>query len=227
MISRSEVHIPVGTSHLQGLLSIPQAARGLVIFAHGSGSSRFSTRNQEVARRLNDFAIATLLFDLLSSDEGTVDERDGRYRFNVALLSHRLVLATRWAQRYPTSQHLPLAYFGASTGAAAAIIAATEMPESITAVVSRGGRVDLAGHSALTELDAPLLMIVGGADIEVLALNRSAALQLRVEHEVEVIEGAGHLFEEIEALERVADLAAAWFLRHFALVKNSKQEMRG
>ena len=219
MISRSEVHIPVGTSHLQGLLSIPEAARGLVIFAHGSGSSRFSRRNQEVARRLNECALATLLFDLLSAEEGSVDERDGRYRFNIALLSHRLVLATRWAQRFPTSQNFRLAYFGASTGAAAAIMAATEMPESIAAVVSRGGRVDLAGHAALTELHAPLLMIVGGADNEVLALNRGVATQLRVEHQLEVVEGAGHLFEEADALERVADLAAAWFLSHFALVK--------
>ncbi len=221
MINRNEVQIPVGSTHLQGLIAIPGQARGLIIFAHGSGSSRFSSRNQEVARRLNEFALGTLLFDLLSADEGSVDQRDGRYRFNIALLSHRLQLATKWAQRHPISIGLKLAYFGASTGAAAAIMAAAEMPESITSVVSRGGRVDLAGSAALNELRSPLLMIVGSLDFEVLSLSRIAGNQIQVPHKLDVIEGASHLFEEGDSLTEVADHSAAWFLEHFALSQTS------
>lgn len=221
MISRTEVQIPIGSTHLQGLLAIPAGAKGLVIFAHVSGSSRFSSRNQQVARRLNEFAIATLLFDLLSADEGITDERDSRYRFNIALLSHRLVLATRWAQRFPSTVNMKMSYFGASTGAAAAIMAASDMPDTISSVVSRGGRVDLAGSAALHELKAPLLMIVGSLDSEILNLNRLAEQQLRVPHELDVIEDATHLFEESDTLEQVADHAAAWFLKNFALAQTS------
>lgn len=211
----------MGAAHLQGLLAIPKEASGLAIFAHGSGSSRFSVRNQQVARQLNGYSIATLLFDLLSADEGSVDERDGRYRFNISLLAHRLVLATRWAQRHPTTSNLQLAYFGASTGAAAAVMAAAEMPEAITSVVSRGGRVDLAGIAALHELRAPLLMMVGSLDEEVIAINRIASRELRVPHELDLIEGVSHLFEEPGTLEQVADHAAAWFLKSFALAQTS------
>ena len=222
MITRSEVQIPIGSSHLQGLLALPENPRGLVIFDHGSGSSRFSVRNQEVARRLNDFAIATLLFDLLNADEGTVDDRDGRYRFNIALLSHRLVLATRWAQRHPRSQHLKIAYFGASTGAAAAIMAAADMPDTIASVVSRGGRIDLAGSASLRELRAPLLMIVGDQDVDVLEFNRMATRDLHTSFHLETIEGASHLFEEHDTMEQVADHAAAWFLKYFVLAETSR-----
>ena len=215
MITRSEVQIPIGINHLQGLLALPKEARGLVIFAHGSGSSRFSVRNQEVARKLNEYGIATLLFDLLTLDEETVDRRDGRFRFNIALLAHRLVIAPRWAQKHPQCGKLKIAYFGASTGAAAAIIAAAEMPESISSVVSRGGRVDLAGSASLSELSAPILLIVGGADSEVIELNRLAIHQIRSEHELDIIEGATHLFEEGDALSAVAEHAAGWFLKNF------------
>ena len=222
MITRSEVLIPVGLAHLQGLLAIPQSPKGLVIFAHGSGSSRFSVRNQEVARRLNEFGIATLLFDLLTADEEVVDKRDGRYRFNIAILAHRLVLATRWAQKNPACSKLSIGYFGASTGAAAAVIAAAEMPESITSVVSRGGRVDLAGTASLNELRAPILLIVGEFDPEVIELNQIASHSIGVLHELDVIEGATHLFEEGDALVAVSDHAAAWFLKNF-LVRESAE----
>lgn len=214
-VNRNEVQIAIGSSHLQGLLAVPKLPRGIVIFAHGSGSSRFSVRNQEVARTLNDYGIATLLFDLLTPDEETVDRRDGRYRFNVALLAHRLVTATKWVQRNPFSTNLHIAYFGASTGAAAAVIAAVEMPESITSVVSRGGRIDLAGNSALHELAAPILMIVGELDPEVLELNRMASHSIRANQRMELIEGASHSFEEANTLKQVAELAATWFLENF------------
>ncbi len=221
-VNRSEVQIAIGANHLQGLLAIPADARGLVIFAHGSGSSRFSVRNQEVARKLNDYGIATLLFDLLTQDEEAVDRRDGRFRFNTALLAHRLVIATRWAQRNPLCSQLRIAYFGASTGAAAAVIAAGEMPDSIAAVVSRGGRVDLAGNAALHELAAPILMLVGEFDAEVIELNRLAGHEIRAKHEIEIIAGATHLFEEGDALNQVAERAAAWFIESFALVNSSR-----
>lgn len=221
-VNRSEVQIAIGSNHLQGLLALPEDARGLVIFVHGSGSSRFSVRNQEVARKLNEYGIATLLFDLLTQDEESVDRRDGRFRFNIALLAHRLVAATRWAQRNPASSHFKIAYFGASTGAAAAVMAAAEMPESIASVVSRGGRVDLAGSAALHELVAPILLVVGEFDPEVLELNQIASHQIRAKHQIEVIDGASHLFEEGDSLERVADLAASWFLESFALVNLSQ-----
>lgn len=220
LVNRSEVQIAIGSNHLQGLLAIPEDARGLVIFAHGSGSSRFSVRNQEVARKLNEYGIATLLFDLLTQDEESVDRRDGRFRFNIALLAHRLVTATRWAQRNPASSNLKIAYFGASTGAAAAVMAAAEMPDSIVSVVARGGRVDLAGSAALHELVAPILLVVGEYDQEVIELNRMASHEIRAKHQIEIVDGATHLFEEGNALDRVADLAASWFLESFALVNS-------
>ena len=215
MATKHEVLIPLDHTHLQGLLSVPREARGLVIFVHGSGSSRFSIRNQEVARHLNELGIATLLFDLLTSDEGTLDERDGRYRFNVSLLMHRLIAVTRWISRHPETHGLKIGYFGASTGAAAAIAAAAEEPELVTSLVSRGGRPDLAGIGALHELKTPTLLIIGGADHEVLELNRMSAREMRVEHRTVIIDGATHLFEEPGALTQVADNAATWFLEHF------------
>ena len=220
MITRHEVVIPVNEHHLQGLLAIPNNARGLVIFAHGSGSSRFSVRNQSVARALNSFSIATLLFDLLTDDENVVDIHESRYRFNISLLSHRLIAVTRWAEKHSECRGLPIAYFGASTGAAAAIVAASEL-HTISSVVSRGGRPDLAGISALHELASPILFIVGQDDSEVIELNKLASREVRVTHKLDIIDGASHLFEEPGTLEQVAEHAASWFLEHFALSKTS------
>jgi putative phosphoribosyl transferase len=214
---RNEVMIPMDHTHLQGLLTVPHEARGVVIFVHGSGSSRFSIRNQEVARSLNELGIATLLFDLLTADEGRIDERDGRYRFNVSLLMYRLIAVTRWVSKHPDTHGLQIGYFGASTGAAAAIAAAAEVPELVTSIVSRGGRPDLAGVGALHELKTPTLFIVGSEDFEVVELNRLAAREMRVEHRTVVIDGATHLFEEPGALQQVSDNAATWFLEHFTV----------
>jgi len=180
-----------------------------VIFAHGSGSSRLSPRNRGVAGRLNRAKLGTLLFDLLTEEE----ERDRRNVFDIALLAERLVAVTRWARRSEEEGSLPIGYFGASTGAAAALRAAASLGAEIGAVVSRGGRPDLAAER-LAEVTAPTLLIVGGADRQVLELNGDAAKLLRCEHEVAVVPGATHLFEEPGALERVAELATAWFSRH-------------
>jgi putative phosphoribosyl transferase len=198
---------PVGV--LNGDLRLPEDAVGLVIFAHGSGSSRLSPRNREVAASLNESGLATLLFDLLT--EGEAGER--HKVFDVDLLANRLVAVTRWAQAEPGLDDLPLGYFGASTGAAAALCAAAELGEGISAVVSRGGRPDLAG-SRLPQVRAPTMLIVGGADWQVLGLNEEAAQLLRCKHELAVVPGATHLFEEPGALELVADLAAGWFSEH-------------
>ena len=226
MINRHEVSIPVGLTHLQGMLAMPEEARGLVIFVHGSGSSRFSVRNQQVARSLNEYGIATLLFDLLSNDESTVDEKDGRYRFNISLLANRLKSVTIWIQKNPECGCLKIGYFGASTGAAAAIVAASELPGTISSIVSRGGRPDLAGTAALHELQSPILLIVGNLDSEVVALNEMSAKELRIDHKELIIDGATHLFEEAGALEQVADGAAAWFLEHFIFVKERRNEIK-
>ena len=179
-----------------------------MIFAHGSGSSRLSPRNREVAASLNERGLATLLFDLLSDEEAA---RRANV-FDIGLLAARLVAVTRWAQREPGIEELPLGYFGASTGAAAALCAAAELGSGIGAVVSRGGRPDLAA-SMLTDVQSPTLLIVGGADWQVLELNEQAAKLMRCEHELAVVPGATHLFEEPGALERVAELAAAWLFR--------------
>jgi putative phosphoribosyl transferase len=194
---------------LNGDLWVPEDAAGLVIFAHGSGSSRLSPRNREVAGSLNEMRLATLLFDLLTDEEAG----DRAKVFDVELLAERLVAVTRWAQEEPGIDDLPLGYFGASTGAAAALCAAAELGGGIGAVVSRGGRPDLAA-SKLAEVMAPTLLIVGGADWQVLGLNEEAARLLRCEHELAVVPGATHLFEEPGALERVSELAAAWFSGH-------------
>jgi putative phosphoribosyl transferase len=202
-----EIEAAPGLS-LRGDLRLPETAAGLVIFAHGSGSSRLSPRNRQVAEALNESGLATLLFDLLTPEE----EMDRANVFDIGLLSERLLAVTRWAQGEADLGQLPIGYFGASTGAAAALGAAGRLGEGIRAVVSRGGRPDLA--ESLDRVRAPTLLIVGGADWQVLELNEQAARLLRCEREVAVVPGATHLFEEPGALERVAELAAAWFSRH-------------
>ncbi len=202
------VMIPAGQALLEGNLLIPKGAKGLVIFAHGSGSSRLSPRNMFVAGELQKRKIATLLFDLLTEQE------DQRYenRFNIQLLAERLVAATDWAMRQPAAKGLKIGYFGASTGSAAALIAAADMGAGIHAVVSRGGRPDLA-MPALPFVKAPVLLIVGGNDYEVIGMNETAFARLVCEKKLEIVPGATHLFEETGALEAVARLAAAWFSR--------------
>jgi pimeloyl-ACP methyl ester carboxylesterase len=200
--------IPAPPVQVAADLVVPPEAAGLVIFAHGSGSSRLSPRNRQVASTLNESRLATLLLDLLRVEE----ELDRANVFDIALLSSRLVAATRWAQTHEETRGLPIGYFGASTGAAAALCAAAILGEAIGAVVSRGGRPDMA-EDCLERVSAPTLLIVGGADRTVLAMNEEAAGRLRAPHQVEVVPGATHLFEEPGALERVAELAAAWFER--------------
>ncbi len=226
MISH-EVEIPVGANRLEGILSIPDGALGLVIFAHGSGSGRFSPRNLHVARTLNEHRIATLLFDLLTTEEEASDSRNAKYRFNISLLAHRLVIATRWVKRQPQCGGLKIGYFGASTGAAAAIVAAVEMPESVSAVVSRGGRTDLAGLGALHELRAPTLLLIGSEDHDIVRINRRSAREIHGPHKVEIIEGATHLFEERDTLHQVATEAAKWFLASFPINHLGTQERVG
>jgi putative phosphoribosyl transferase len=198
---------------LEGTLTVPRGARGIVLFAHGSGSSRRSPRNRYVAGVLNRAGLATLLFDLLTPDEEA--GVSGDQRFNIDLLAGRLLGATEWVSCRPETQGLRVGYFGASTGAAAALVAAADWPDVVEAVVSRGGRPDLAGD-ALARVKAATLLIVGGDDVEVLALNRAARRRLRAESDLAIVPGATHLFEEPGALEKVADLAAGWFTRHLA-----------
>ncbi len=214
MVEREEKEItrevrlpPLG---LDGVLGLPSLSpRGLILFAHGSGSSRFSPRNNAVAAALRQAGLATLLFDLLSS----VEEEDRANVFDIELLAQRLRAATDWVLATPEIRSLPIGYFGASTGAAAAIKAAAQMKRRIGAIVSRGGRPDLAA-GALSEVDAPTLLIVGGHDPEVLALNKSARRGLHCESALEVVPGATHLFEEPGALEQVIALSRRWFLEH-------------
>jgi putative phosphoribosyl transferase len=200
---------------LEGNLNIPENPRGVVLFAHGSGSSRHSPRNQFVARVLHEAGFATLLIDLLTADEEEQDRLTGHLRFNIDLLSQRVVGATNWLTVNPATANLKIGYFGASTGAAAALVAAAEHPLTVGAVVSRGGRPDLAG-SALTAVQAPTLLIVGSKDTQVIELNRMALSLLKGEKQIEIIPGATHLFEEPGALERVAQLASQWFTRYLA-----------
>lgn len=205
--------IPAGSVTLEGNLSIPDRARAVILFAHGSGSSRHSPRNRFVARVLNDAGLATLLTDLLTADEEEVDEVTRRLRFDIILLAQRLVAITDWLAVQPEAQEMRIGYFGASTGAAAALVAAAERPAVVGAIVSRGGRPDLAGP-ALSRVRAPALLIVGGDDFPVLELNRQALRELRGEAELSIVPGATHLFEEPGALEEVARLSAQWFTRH-------------
>lgn len=195
MAEKSEVKIPASKATINGNLTIPPKAKGIVLFAHGSGSGRFSPRNMQVAREINAAGIATLLIDLLTEEEEAKDEFTGEFRFDISLLAQRLIFATEWLTTNPNTVKLATGYFGASTGAAAALIAAAKLPERIKAVVSRGGRPDLAGDY-LARVKAPTLLIVGGNDIEVLELNREALEQLRSEKKLTVVPGATHLFEE-------------------------------
>jgi putative phosphoribosyl transferase len=210
--SRSEVSIPAHGALLEGDLTIPDGAVGTVVFAHGSGSSRHSPRNRQVAGALNGNRLATLLFDLLEPSEEQLDRRTGELRFDIELLGRRLIAAVDWLTREPATGELAIGCFGASTGAAAALVAAASRPEVVGAVVSRGGRPDLAG-AALASVRAPTLLIVGGEDDAVQELNRRAQAQLRCETVLEIVPGAGHLFQEPGALERVELLARTWFLR--------------
>ena len=194
-------------------LVVPTGARGVVAFAHGSGSSRHSPRNRQVAEVLNDAGMATLLLDLLTAEEERIDERTRELRFDIPLLAGRMVAACDWLAGDEETAALPAGLFGASTGAAAALIAAAREPERVHAVVSRGGRPDLAGAD-LARVSAPTLLIVGGNDPQVLDLNRDAAARMPGEPALEIVAGASHLFSEPGALERVAELAAAWFARH-------------
>lgn len=198
--------------HLEGTLVLPADARGIVLFAHGSGSSRHSPRNRHVARVLNDAGIGTLLFDLLTA----LEDRTYETRFDIALLASRLLAATDWIEREPAAVGSPLGYFGASTGAAAALRAAAAVRRRVAAVVSRGGRPDLAGPEALVRVTAPTLLIVGGRDDVVLELNREAHSLLSCDKSLLVVPGATHLFEEPGALDQVARAASEWFLRWLA-----------
>lgn len=198
---------------LEGNLQIPDGALGVVLFAHGSGSSRLSPRNQLVARFLQDAKIATLLFDLLTPQEEVIDEKRGEFRFNISFLAKRLRLATDWASTFEPIKNLSLGYFGASTGAAAALIAAAELGSQIKAVVSRGGRPDLAGQTLL-KVQSPTLLIVGGNDKQVIELNRQAFDLLSCTKKFEIVPGATHLFEEPGALEEVGRMASLWFLQY-------------
>ncbi|PVY56011.1 MULTISPECIES: dienelactone hydrolase family protein [unclassified Simplicispira] len=204
------VRIPVDQIPIEGLLALPTAPIGLVLFAHGSGSSRHSPRNNYVAGVLHARGVGSLLLDLLTPEE----DQDYRTRFDIPLLTQRLRAATRWLGRQPLTQSLPLGYFGASTGAAAALMAAAAEGQAIRAVVSRGGRPDLAGPEALARVDCPTLLLVGSRDEEVLELNRQAASHMRCPHRLSVVPGATHLFEEPGTLETVARQAADWFEKY-------------
>jgi pimeloyl-ACP methyl ester carboxylesterase len=205
------VNVVVGTIRLDGDLSVPNAAKGAVMFAHGSGSSRHSPRNRYVAGVLNEGGLATLLIDLLTADEQEVDLQTAHLRFDIPFLARRLETITEWLSIHPEVRNLKLGHFGASTGAAAALVAAADLPHLVRAVVSRGGRPDLAGES-LPRVEAPTLLIVGGADPVVLDLNHQAVDRMHCEKKLQVIPGAGHLFEEPGALSKVAALARDWFL---------------
>jgi putative phosphoribosyl transferase len=209
-----EVIIAVGDTRLSATLAVPDEARGLVLFAHGSGSSRHSPRNRYVARVLQSSGFGTLLLDLLTPEEEQIDARTNHLRFDIEFLANRLIAATRWVGEQPVLRGLPIGYFGASTGAAAALVAASRLPDAVRAVVARGGRPDLAGD-CLPDVRCPTLMVVGGCDEHVLALNRVAfdALATR-DKDVHVIAGAGHLFEEPGTLEQAAATACEWFVRH-------------
>jgi putative phosphoribosyl transferase len=209
----SEVQISADGAVLSGSLTIPENSKALVLFAHGSGSSRHSPRNQFVARTLNRASLGTLLFDLLTPEEEALDINTHEHRFNIGLLAERLVHATKWARQQKETRDLHIGYFGSSTGGAAALVAAAELPEEAGAVGSRGGRPDLAGV-ALPSVKAPTLLIVGGNDDIVIELNEMARDQMRCEVKLEIISGATHLFEEPGALEQVAKLARDWFVDH-------------
>lgn len=211
-IMSREVKIRADDIRLSGTLSIPEQARGIVLFAHGSGSGRHSPRNRQVAGALQEAGLATLLFDLLTEDEETVDIYTRHLRFDIGLLAQRLVAAADWLQELEETKKLKIGFFGSSTGGGAALVAAAVLGERVAAVVSRGGRPDLAG-AALGEVRSPVLLIVGGLDDVVIKLNEEALAQLRCEKQLKIVPGATHLFEEPGALETVAETAAQWFGR--------------
>src|SRR5438094_1385839 len=212
----SELQIQAGRAILSGTLHLPTSAGALVLFAHGSGSSRHSPRNQFVARTLNEAGLGTLLFDLLTQEEEAIDIQTRQHRFNIGLLAERLVHATKWAKQQEHTRDLRIGYFGSSTGGAAALVAAAEIPKDAGAVVSRGGRPDLAGD-ALPKVQAPTLLIVGGNDDVVIELNEIARDQMQCEVNLQKVPGATHLFEEAGALEQVAKLASDWFVDHLGV----------
>ena len=207
------VKVSSGQVELEGDLGVPEEAAGVVLFAHGSGSGRHSPRNRYVAGVLREAGLATLMIDLLTPEEEGADLRTGHLRFDIRLLAERLVGATDWLMQNPDTQNLRIGYFGASTGAGAALVAAAGRPREVGAIVSRGGRPDLAGD-ALRLLKAPTLLIVGGNDVPVIGMNKEAFAQMRAEKELKIVPGATHLFEERGALEEVARLAANWFAHH-------------
>jgi dienelactone hydrolase len=213
----AQMQIPIGDFALQGILQSPEVAQGLVVFIHGSGSSRHSERNQSVARLLQQSGLATLLFDLLTSEEEEVDLVTRHLRFDIEFLASRVITASDWLVQQPAYQTMPIGYFGASTGAAAALMAAAARPSVVHAVVSRGGRPDLAA-SILPSVHAPTLLIVGGNDTPVIEMNRNALEWLTTTKELAIIPGATHLFEEPGALEEVARLAGKWFQQHLVQV---------
>ncbi|MBS1117793.1 MAG: hypothetical protein H6Q90_21 [Deltaproteobacteria bacterium] len=220
-IDSQDLALRIDDLELEGSLAFPDGAVGLVMFAHGSGSSRHSPRNRRVAAGLNDRGLATLLFDLLTAAEERIDELDATLRFDVDMLAERLVAATDSIVATGRDRGLPLGYFGGSTGAAAALIAAARRPARIAAVVSRGGRPDLANES-LAAVRAPTLLIVGGADTWVLQANRDAAAKMTAPHRIDVVPGATHLFEEPGALDEVTRLAGSWFRDHFTAARMTK-----
>jgi len=207
------VIIPNGKVHLDGLLHIPIDARGVVLFAHGSGSSRFSTRNQYVARILNEAKLATLLFDLLTPEEEKIDTQTSEFRFDIEFLASRLVDATDWCAKQLVTHELTIGYFGASTGGGAALVAAAKESKTVKAVVSRGGRPDLA-YGSLSLVKAPTLLIVGGNDEPVIEMNQTALSKMHCIKKLEIVRGATHLFEEPGALDEVARLATSWFSQY-------------
>ena len=221
--NQSEVVFDVEGVAVEGTLVVPTDAQGVVLFAHGSGSSRYSPRNRYVAQLLHSQGIGTLLFDLLTRQEELADQRSGELRFDIPFLARRLVGATRWIADNPSTRDLKVGYFGASTGAAAALVAGAELPTVISAIVSRGGRPDLAG-SALAVVRAPTLLVVGGNDGPVITMNRDALAHLRCpDKKLVIIPGATHLFEEPGTLEAAARVAAEWFSRHFLPAEKAQE----
>ena len=217
------VRIQIGNVFLEGDLKLPENAPGVVLFAHGSGSSRHSPRNQYVAGVIREAGLGTLLFDLLTHDEERRDAMTGELRFDIALLAKRLIGATRWLEKQPETRGLKIGYFGASTGGGAALVAAAELGDGIAAVVSRGGRPDLAGD-ALENVKSPTLLVVGGYDEMVICLNDDAYAKLRCEKDFRIVPGATHLFEEPGKLEQVAQISAAWFRKHMGSSNGKSKE---
>lgn len=213
--NNQEVWIASGNVNLEGSLAQPETPRGIILFAHGSGSSRNSPRNQYVAQELNKAGFSTLLFDLLTPDEESTDQESRELPFNITFLAERLIDATQWVAQNLDMQNLKIGYFGASTGAAAALVAAAQFPNAVGAVVSRGGRPDLAG-SSLPNVQAPTLLIVGEKDSPVIEMNKQALAELAGEKKLEIVPGASHLFEEPGALEEIAKMARQWFEQYLA-----------